>query len=77
MYGYESGRADSEFRSRPDDKGLIPSDRIERAILFVRGQKVMLDRDLAGLYGVTTKALNQAVWRPTSCWRGLSQRDDL
>ena len=42
---------------------LIPVERIERAILLIRGQKVMLDRDLARLYGVTTKALNQAVRR--------------
>ncbi len=42
---------------------LIPAERIERAILFIRGQKVMLDRDLAGLYGIPTKALKQAVKR--------------
>jgi hypothetical protein len=42
---------------------LIPAERIERAILFIRGQKVMLDRDLADLYGVPTKVLNQAVRR--------------
>lgn len=36
---------------------------IEQKILFVRKCKVMLDHDLAGLYGVTTKALNQAVNR--------------
>jgi phage regulator Rha-like protein len=36
---------------------------IEQRILIIRGQKVMLDRDLARLYGVTTKALNQAVKR--------------
>jgi hypothetical protein len=29
---------------------LVPADRIERAILLIRGQKVLLDRDLAGLY---------------------------
>jgi len=38
-------------------------ERIERKILLIRGQKVMLDADLAELYGVTTKALNQAVKR--------------
>ena len=37
----------------------VPIERIERAILVVRGQKVMLDADLAALYGVTTKRLNQ------------------
>jgi hypothetical protein len=42
---------------------LIPAERIERSILLIRGQKVMLDRDLAELYGVPTKALNQAVRR--------------
>jgi hypothetical protein len=41
----------------------IPIERIEKAILLVRGQKVMLDRDLASLYGVETRALNQAVNR--------------
>jgi hypothetical protein len=38
-------------------------DRIERLIILVRGHKVMLDADLAELYGVQTKALNQAVKR--------------
>ena len=45
------------------DKSLIPAERIERSILLIRGHKVMLDRDLAYLYGVTTKVLNQAVKR--------------
>ncbi len=42
---------------------IIPLERIERAILLIRGQKVMLDRDLATLYGVDTRTLNQAVTR--------------
>ncbi len=41
--------------------GVIPVERIERAILSIRGEKVMLDNDLAELYGVDTKVLNQAV----------------
>jgi hypothetical protein len=41
----------------------ISVERIEKAILLVRGQKVMLDRDLAVLYGVETRVLNQAVRR--------------
>jgi hypothetical protein len=41
-------------------------DRVESLMLTVRGQNVILDRDLARLYGVTTKALNQAVKRNTS-----------
>ena len=42
---------------------LIPIERIQRAILLLRGQKVILDRDLAALYGVPTKVLKQAVKR--------------
>jgi len=42
---------------------LIPSERIEQSILLIRGHKVMLDTDLAQLYGVPTKVLNQAVKR--------------
>lgn len=42
---------------------LIPTARIERRILLLRGEKVMLDSDLAELYGVETKVLNQAVKR--------------
>jgi len=42
---------------------LIPAERIERAILLVRGQKVMLDSDLASLYGVDTGQLVRAVKR--------------
>ncbi|MBS3919477.1 MAG: ORF6N domain-containing protein [Deltaproteobacteria bacterium] len=45
------------------DRSLVPLERIERSILMIRGQKVMLDRDLAQLYGVETRALNQAVRR--------------
>ena len=41
----------------------LPVERIEKAILLVRGHKVMLDKDLAELYGVTTGQLNQAVTR--------------
>ena len=42
---------------------LIPAADIERRIYLIRGQRVMFDRDLAELYGVTTAALNQAVKR--------------
>jgi len=38
-------------------------ERFERAILLIRNQKVILDADIASLYGVTTKALKQAVKR--------------
>jgi tetrahydromethanopterin S-methyltransferase subunit G len=42
---------------------IIPVERIEQRILYLRGQKVLLDRDLAVLYGVETRVLNQAVTR--------------
>ena len=40
-----------------------PVERIDHKILVIRGQKVIIDADLAALYGVSTKALNQAVKR--------------
>jgi hypothetical protein len=42
---------------------VIPVERIEQSILLIRGQKVMLDRDLSALYGVQTRNLNKAVAR--------------
>ncbi len=42
---------------------LLPAERIEQSILLIRGHKVMLDRDLAELYGVPTKRLNEQVQR--------------
>ncbi len=42
---------------------IIPFERIASVIHVIRGQKVLLDRDLAALYGVETRALNQAVKR--------------
>lgn len=44
-------------------KFLIPIERIESVILLIRDQKVILDKDLAALYGVTTGNLNKAVTR--------------
>jgi hypothetical protein len=46
-------------RTRP----VVPSDHIERAILVIRGRRVMLDADLASVYGVTTRRLNEQVKR--------------
>ena len=43
--------------------GLIPHETIESKILLIRGKKVILDRDLAELYGVDTRNLNKAVNR--------------
>jgi hypothetical protein len=42
---------------------LIPNERIIQSIFVVRGQKIMIDSDLAELYGVETKVLNQSVKR--------------
>ena len=42
---------------------ILPRERIERSILLIRGHKVILDADLAELYGVETRALLQAVSR--------------
>ena len=44
-------------------KAIIPQEVIEKKILLIRGHKVMLDKDLAQLYGVTTGNLNKAVNR--------------
>jgi hypothetical protein len=41
----------------------MPAEHIERSILLIRGRKVLLDVHLAGLYGVTTKRLNEQVKR--------------
>ena len=44
-------------------RSLMPVERVEETILLIRGQRVILDADLAKLYGVTTKRLNQQVKR--------------
>lgn len=41
----------------------MPEDRIERVIRLIRGEKVILDADLAAIYGVTTRRLNEQVKR--------------
>jgi hypothetical protein len=45
---------------------LVPVEQVDRLIHLARGEKVLLDADLAALYGVTTGALNRAVKRNTS-----------
>jgi hypothetical protein len=49
----------------PKDKKVLPVslESVERRIYLIRGHKVLLDFDLASLYGVETKVLNQAVTR--------------
>jgi len=49
-----------------DKQSVIAVERIERSILLIRGEKIMLDADLAVLYGVTTKRLNEQVKRNRS-----------
>lgn len=47
-------------------KSLVPNELIASRILQIREQKVMIDSDIAGLYGVTTKRLNEQVKRNIS-----------
>jgi hypothetical protein len=47
------------------NKEIVPIERIAGSIYLLRGQRVVLDFDRAGLYGVATKVLNQAVKRNT------------
>ena len=51
----------NDIKSR--EGSLVPRERIERSILLIRGHKVILDTDLAALYGVETKQLIRAVKR--------------
>ncbi|MFA5973199.1 MAG: ORF6N domain-containing protein [Lentimicrobiaceae bacterium] len=50
-------------KNNPDITISIPDEVLINKIYLIRGQKVMLDRDLAELYDVETRILNQAVWR--------------
>jgi hypothetical protein len=50
-------------RSQRKSSTAVSAPSVESVILLVRGQRVMIDADLARLYGVPTKALNQAVRR--------------
>ena len=47
----------------PANKLIIPIEKIEKRILLIRGEKVIVDADLAEFYGVTTKRLNEQVKR--------------
>lgn len=56
-----------ESQPQPDNGGgsgyLIPVERVDNAILEIRGRKVILSHDLASLYGVSTRRLNEQVKR--------------
>jgi len=61
-------------------RSLIPVERIERCILLLREHKVILDRDLARMYGVSTGNLNKAVTRnldrfPADFMFGLTRKE--
>ena len=50
-------------KKRTTKKNIVISERIIKSILMIRGEKVMMDSDLADLYEVETKVLTQAVKR--------------
>ncbi len=52
---------------------LVPVERIAQSIFVLRGQRILLDVELARLYGVPTKALNQAVKRNLERYPGHPQ----
>jgi hypothetical protein len=58
-------RQGSKLSAPPRRRALVPVEDITRAILILRGHRVLLDGELAALYGVETRALNQAVKRNT------------
>jgi hypothetical protein len=62
----ENSRTIEKNRTDSQRTALISSVDIEPRILMMRGQRVMLDADLAGLYGVSTKRLNEQVKRNRS-----------
>ena len=61
MAGDDGGEAD--LGRDVEGASIIPVERVQSRILVLRGQKVILDTDLARLYGVTTKRLNEQVRR--------------
>ena len=69
-----STRTDYSCMMASTRSGTVDTDAIMRNILVIRGQRVLLDSDLAALYQVATKALTRAVrrnpgvaFRPISC----------
>jgi hypothetical protein len=50
-------------RNKESDIKILPIEQIAKRILLIRGQKVILDADLAELYGTETKRLNEQVKR--------------
>jgi hypothetical protein len=58
--------------SRIDTSAALGEDGIAESILLLRDQNVLLDRDLAALYGVATKRLNEQVKRTSRDFRSTS-----
>lgn len=54
---------ESKEKLKDNSISLIPPERIEQEIFLIRGEKVIIDKDLAELYGVKTKRLNEQVKR--------------
>ena len=50
-------------KAHPTGAAALPADHIAQSILFLRGQRVILDRELATIYDVETRTLNQAIKR--------------
>ncbi len=63
----QSGESSAQAQKSPNQEVLtdLTTEHIQQKIYIIRGRKVMLDRDLAALYEVPTKVLNQAVKRNT------------
>ena len=77
---YQSHEHSQLRHKMSNTQSLIPAERIERSILLIRGQKVMLDNDLASLYGVETtnsassgKTKHRAISRKISCFNSLGR----
>jgi hypothetical protein len=51
-----------EMKEQPDT-AITPTERISRSVIHLRGERVILDRELAAIYGVSTKRLNEQVRR--------------
>jgi hypothetical protein len=56
-------QVEPERQCMKSKKNILPTEHIETLIQVMRGQKVIVDVDLARIYGVETRALNQAVKR--------------
>jgi hypothetical protein len=60
---------EKEIKDSMETTGVIPIEQVQNIIILLRGQRVMLDADLAVLYGVKTKVLKRtgAGFLLTSC----------